>query len=144
MWHIPVTGTFTVCPTEIRASRRGVNTNVQANSNRPYNIITGFDDNGDTSVNDRPPGTKRNSGIGPGYINANLSLQKTVRLRSETGHPSAPAPGSPNLTFFLNLWNAFNHPQYQNYSGVMTSPFFGRANKANNPRNIELAIRFSF
>ena len=119
----------------------GVNTNVQANSNRPYNITTGHDDNGDTTVNDRPLGTKRNSGIGPGYFNVNLSLQKTVRLKGETQRA---APSGPTLTFFVNLWNAFNHPQYQNYSGVMTSPFFGRPNRANNPRNIELALRFGF
>jgi len=48
------------------------------------------------------------------------------------------------MTFIVNLWNAFNHPQYQNYSGVMTSPFFGRPNRANNPRNVELAMRFAF
>jgi len=122
----------------------GVNTNVQANSNRPYNIITGFDDNGDTTVNDRPPGVKRNSGIGPAYFNVNMSLQKVVTLKSEARRPSAKGAGGPNLAFILNLWNALNHPQYQNYSGVMTSPFFGRPNKANAPRNIELAMRFNF
>ena len=122
----------------------GVNTNLQANSNRPYNIITGHDDNGDSTVNDRPPGTKRNAGIGPGYFNVNVSLQKVVRLKTETGRASTNPSAGPNMTFILNLWNAFNHPQYQNYSGVMTSPFFGRPNRANNPRNIELAARFSF
>jgi hypothetical protein len=122
----------------------GVNTNVQANSNRPYNIITGFDDNGDTTVNDRPPGTKRNTGVGPSYFNVNASLQKIVRLKSETGRPSAAASAGPNMTFIVNLWNAFNHPQFVNYSGVMSSPFFGRPNRANNARNIELAMRFNF
>ena len=122
----------------------GVNTNVQANSNRPYNITTGFDDNGDTTVNDRPPGMKRNAGRGPGYFNVNTSLQKTIRLKAEAQRAGATASSGPNMTFIVNLWNAFNHPQYQNYSGVMTSPFFGRPNRANNPRNVELAMRFAF
>jgi hypothetical protein len=122
----------------------GVNTNVQANSNRPYNIITGFDDNGDTTVNDRPAGVKRNIGIGSSYFNVNMSLQKIVNLKTETQRSSGRGSGGPNLAFIVNLWNALNHPQYQNYSGVMTSPFFGRPNKANAPRNIELAMRFNF
>src|ERR671919_1214231 len=32
----------------------------QATSALPYNITTGFDDNGDTVINDRPTGTGRN------------------------------------------------------------------------------------
>jgi hypothetical protein len=48
------------------------------------------------------------------------------------------------MTFVLNLWNAFNHSQYQNYSGVMTSTFFGRPNRANNPRSLEVGLRFTF
>jgi hypothetical protein len=122
----------------------GVNTNVQGNSNRPYNIITGFDDNGDTTVNDRPPGVKRNSGIGPDYFNVNVSLQKVVSLKSEARQSSGKAPAGPNMAFIVNLWNALNHTQYQNYSGVMTWTFFGCPNGANAPRNIELAMRFNF
>jgi hypothetical protein len=122
----------------------GVNTNIQANSNRPYNITTGFDDNGDTNTNDRPTGTKRNTGIGPRYFNVNLSFQKTVNLKSEAGRTSAKSPSGPNMTFILNSWNAFNHPQYQNYSGVMTSTFFGRPNRASNPRNVEVGMRLTF
>ncbi len=48
------------------------------------------------------------------------------------------------MTFDLSLWNACNHPQYQNYSGVMTSTFFGRPDRANNPRSVELGMRFTF
>jgi Carboxypeptidase regulatory-like domain/TonB dependent receptor len=122
----------------------GVNANVQANSNRPYNITTGFDDNGDTNTNDRPAGIKRNTGIGPRYFNVNLSFQKTVSLRSEAGRTSAKSRLGPNMTLILNSWNAFNHPQYQNYSGVMTSTFFGHPNRANNPRNVEVGMRLTF
>src|SRR5262249_11660153 len=61
----------------------GATMNMQANSNRPYNITTGFDANGDTTTNDRPAGIKRNTGVGPRYFNVNLSFQKTVSLKSE-------------------------------------------------------------
>jgi hypothetical protein len=120
-----------------------VNTNVQANSNIPFNIISGFDDNHDGTVNDRPPGINGNTGIGPDYFNVNMSFQKVVNLRTESQQPSRNGAAGPNVAFIVNLWNAFNHPQYQNYSGVLTSSYFGRPNRANNPRNIELAMRFS-
>jgi hypothetical protein len=65
-------------------------------------------------------------------------------LKAEAQRAGGPPSSGPNTTFIVNLWNAFNHPQYQNYSGVMTSPFFGRPNRANNPRNVELGMRFAF
>ena len=119
-----------------------VNTNIQASSNRPYNITTGFDDNHDTNTNDRPAGARRNTGIGPDLFNANVSLQKTVRLRTEK--PAANPKAAPAMTFIANFWNALNHTQYQPYSGVMTSAFFGRPNRANNPRSVEVGLRFNF
>ena len=41
-----------------------VSTIFQATSALPYNITTGFDDNGDTVINDRPIGVGRNSARG--------------------------------------------------------------------------------
>src|SRR5581483_6407250 len=51
-----------------------MNASVQANSNRPYNITTGFDDNHDGATKARPPGIGRNTGIGPGLVNFNVNL----------------------------------------------------------------------
>ncbi|PYS22106.1 MAG: hypothetical protein DMG11_27050, partial [Acidobacteria bacterium] len=53
-------------------------------------------------------------------------------------------PRGQALTFILNFWNAFNTTQYGNYSGVMTSTFFARPNRANNPRNVEVGMRLNF
>src|SRR5262249_24519323 len=122
-----------------------LNSNVQANSNRPYNITTGFDDNHDGNTKARPPGVGRNTGIGPRFFNMNVTLQKTVPLNHERVAAGSPAGRvNPTATVIVNFWNALNTPQYPSYSGVMTSPFFGRPNRANNPRNIELGTRLNF
>jgi hypothetical protein len=43
-----------------------------------------------------------------------------------------------------NIQNLFNHRNFQNPSGVLTSPFFGRSTRANNPREISMGLRFNF
>jgi len=121
-----------------------VNANVQANSNRPYNITTGYDDSHDGTLAARPSGVSRNTGIGPRYFNMNASIQKTVLLNKEQSGGGARPPSRRTMTFVVNLWNALNTTQFQSYSGVMTSPSFGKPSRANNPRNIEFGARFSF
>jgi len=180
-----------------------VNTNVNWSSSRPYNITTGLDNNGDTVLNDRPEGLKRNSGKGPGLFNMNMGFQKTVILKSPE-KPTIPAnnganpfassfaepqrgggggfpggggdfggqrgnfPGGqrgggqrgqggrgpdgggfnqqrgPSVTFRIQVQNVLNNQQLNSYSGVMTSPFFGKANSARNPRQVEAGLRFNF
>lgn len=114
------------------------NTNQSATSSRPYTITTGFDDNGDTVINDRPVGVSRNTGIGPRAFNMGLNLTKTVNLKRLENRRG------PAMTFVCNIQNLFNNEQLNGFSGVMTSPFFGRANSARNPRQIEFGLRFNF
>jgi len=78
-----------------------VTTQLNWSSSRPYNITTGFDDNGDTATNDRPVGLARNTGIGPGNFNLNMNLQKTVRLKSaEKPAGAASNPANPFIGSF--------------------------------------------
>jgi hypothetical protein len=51
-----------------------------------------------------------------------------------------------NLTVALSFNNLFNHPNLANYNGVLTSPFFGIANRTtfSGNRRIEASLRFSF
>jgi len=148
-----------------------VNTAVNARSNRAYNITTGYDDNGDTVLNDRPVGVKRNTGIGPRAFDMDFGLTKTINLKStenpgsastggvntfgepqqgrfpRRGKPSGSngrSPGVPRMSFVVNIQNLLNNQQLNGFSGVMTSPFFGRANSARNPRQIEVGLRFNF
>ena len=179
----------------------GINVNgiINAASARPYNITTGFDENGDTVTNDRPAGVKRNTGIGPSNFNTNLNFTKTISLKKTErpntasngsgnpfldpqrgggfpgggfpgggqgrpggpggpggrpgggggpangrGRPGGLAPVGPTMAFVVNIQNVLNNQQLAQYSGVLTSPFFGRANSARNPRQIEVGMRFNF
>jgi hypothetical protein len=76
------------------------------------------------------------------------------------GGPGGPFPGGPGggpgggqgnrerrgleMSVTANISNLLNHTNFSRYSGVMTSPFFGRANSARAPREIELGVQFSF
>ncbi len=105
-----------------------------------YTILTGKDDNQDTSVNDRPPGVARNSAHGPGSLLFNFNISKAFFF-------GAAQPGNStrtNVNVFVNMTNAFNRPNYGPPSGVMTSPNFGRSTTAGDPREIEVGMRFQF
>jgi hypothetical protein len=62
----------------------------------PYNITTGFDDNGDTVINDRPDGVGRNSARGANQVNLDLRLgwQKSIgQPRTGDAGPGGPGGG---------------------------------------------------
>jgi hypothetical protein len=70
--------------------------NVQGSSALPYNITTGFDDNGDTVFNDRPAGVGRNSARGASQWTANIRLNKSIGLGGlRSGPPNMPMPPPP-------------------------------------------------
>ncbi|MDX2029276.1 MAG: carboxypeptidase regulatory-like domain-containing protein [Blastocatellia bacterium] len=108
---------------------------------------------------------------GPGLFNVNLSMSKSFGLGKETAKSPAPKGDKPSkdrvarpgkakagkgggtaggegarygLTISAQITNLFNHVNFGQYSGVLTSPFFGRANSAQPARQIELSLRFSF
>ena len=49
-----------------------------------------------------------------------------------------------NMTVSAQISNLINHVNYDRYSGVLSSPFFGRSSSAGPARQIELSVRFSF
>jgi hypothetical protein len=137
----------------------------QATSALPYNIMTGFDDNGDTVINDRPTGVGRNSARGAARweIGSRLSWSRDfgpeqqqtggmqVRMVRVGGGDGAAAPSLPGaatrkyrLEFYAQAFNLLNHTNLGVFSGVQTSPFFGRATSAQSPRRMELGLRFNF
>ena len=142
-----------------------ISTIFQATSALPYNITTGFDDNNDTIINDRPLGLGRNSARGASRweIGSRLSWGKDFGPeQQQTGGPqvrmvrigggdgAAPpslgmgATKKYRLEFYAQAFNLLNHANLGAFSGVQTSPFFGQATSAQSPRRMELGMRFNF
>jgi hypothetical protein len=142
-----------------------------ASSARPYNITTGFDDNKDLSVNDRPAGVGRNSARGAGQWDLSSRLSwgfsfgkkpdnqgmggpqvRIIRGGADSGEmlgamgsmPPGPDDKRFRAQFFIQATNLFNHANLIGFSGVRTSPFFGQAVAALPGRRIETGMRFSF
>jgi hypothetical protein len=142
-----------------------ISTIFQATSALPYNITTGFDDNGDTVINDRPFGVGRNSvrGASRWEIGSRMSWGKSfgpeeqqtggpqVRMIRVGGGDGASAPSLPGAStkkyrfeLYAQAFNLLNHANLGTFSGVQTSPFFGRATSAQSPRRMELGMRVNF
>jgi hypothetical protein len=139
-----------------------VNANVRAQSAPPYNITTGVDSNGDGSTNERPIGIRRNAGRGAATKNLDLTLTWGLRLGQRSGvemprsgpqerqgrRPALPAAARNNELFRFEVYarasNALNLVNPQNFSGVVTSPFFGRPTSAAPARRIVVGTRVWF
>jgi hypothetical protein len=142
-------------------------TTLNSSSGLPYTITTGFDDNQDTVSNDRPAGVGRNSARGEGRWDVGGRISwgfgfgertsagggtPTLVLRTVGGPADTSMGGFSGgaeekrwrLEIYLagtNLVNRFNPGAY---SGVLTSPFFGRPTSAGPQRKLELGMRFGF
>jgi hypothetical protein len=151
-----------------KSLRLGVSTTARAGV--PYTITTGRDDNGDTVFTDRPAGTRRNSVSGAGMwdVAARLTYAfgfgeraqsaggpggQMVLIRAGGGGAgellgSLPGSGAENkrvrLELFVAAANLFNNVNPIGYSGVMTSPFFGRATGAGPARKIDVGMKIGF
>ena len=70
------------------------NLNMRYESGVPYNVTTGFDDNGDDVSNDRPDGVGRNSARGEGLLNIDLRLSWQKSIGQPKGGDQGPGgPG---------------------------------------------------
>jgi hypothetical protein len=140
-----------------------LSTNMQAGGEAHYNIITGFDNNGDGDFNDRPqyaaPGTPgaittpygllvatdgvgvfpRNRGVMPWTVHLDANIQRAFTLTR-----NAKAEHQQILTVNIRSSNALNHLNVTQVGGVLGSPLFGQAYAADNGRRIEAGLRYSF
>ena len=126
------------------------NTIFNWNTGTPYTHQTGFDDNHDTTRNDRPPGVDKNTLTGPGFFETGLDVSKAIQLRSDqvevtgaagTGGYYGQRTGV-RMTIRAQVTNLFNNVNYESFGGVETSRFFMRPTRARNPRQIVLSVRF--
>lgn len=115
---------------------------VTLGSGAPYNLTTGRDDNGDSVANDRPAGVTRNTGEGPSLAQVDLRVTKLFRVPRLVDRRRDAT--SNNLEFSVDFFNLFNRVNFENYIGVQSSPFFGRANAARPARTIQLSTRYKF
>jgi hypothetical protein len=112
---------------------------LSAVSGSPFNITTGFDNNGDTVANDRPVGVTRNTGRGPRTVQLDLRFARTFNI--------APLRGGDKRDSFdltVDVFNAINRTNVANTVGVLSSPFFGRGNSAAAARTIQFGVRYRF
>ncbi len=140
-------------------------TSLRVQSGTPYNITTGRDDNGDTISNDRPAGITRNTGLGTAQIDLGLRLSWSLafggaapppagpQVRIVRGDSADPLSGMGGmdgagkryaLELYAQAYNVLNHVNAMNFSGVVTSPFFGQPTAAAAPFRVELGARVNF
>jgi len=133
-------------------------------SGRPFNITSGSDNDGDFLFLDRPgmgspggagviatrfgnfdvlrspvePMIRRNAGQGPSefLLNAGIARKFHVGL--------TPDGAERYVIISASAENVTNRINYVDFNGVVTSPLFGIANRALNPRRVELSARFGF
>jgi hypothetical protein len=115
--------------------------------------------------NDRPAGVTRNTGIGSTQIDLGLRLSWSVafggaapppagpQVRLVRGDSADPLSGMGGmegagkryaLELYVQAYNALNHFNAMNFSGVVGSPFFGQPTAAGAPRRIEVGGRMGF
>jgi Carboxypeptidase regulatory-like domain len=143
-----------------------VSANFRAQSALPYNITSGTDANGDGVHNERPPGVTRNSGRGAGTQNLDLTLTWRLDLGQRQPLDAARSSGDQNrgtpprgasvslpaardnyifrFEVFARASNVLNLVNPQNFSGVLTSPFFGQPTSAGAARRVVLGTRIWF
>ncbi len=113
-------------------------------SGAPFNITTGFDDNADSVVNDRPVGVTRNTGRGPGFAQLDLRLSKLFLLPFFFDAQDKDKGAFRNLEVNLDVFNVLNRNNLTDVIGELSSPLFGRANGSLQARTIQLSVRFNF
>jgi hypothetical protein len=122
-----------------------VSLSLNASDGFPYMLMTGFDDNHDGLLNDRPPGV--------GIWSLRTTPVRTVSGRFTYNVPLGSASGQPaggaasqryKLSIYANVNNLTNRANLGGFSGVMTSPFFMKPTSVQNPRKVDMGMNISF
>ena len=137
-----------------------VNPYVIATSAVPFNITTGFDNNGDTLFTDRPAFAQEGDpnailtpfGLltprpqpGDSPIPRNLGRERrlfNVSLNVSKSFPVSLLYGS--ISFSVDIQNLLNHALLTGYNGVLVSPVFGEPYSGLDGRRVDLSLKFAF
>ncbi|MBS1813556.1 MAG: carboxypeptidase regulatory-like domain-containing protein [Acidobacteria bacterium] len=146
--------------------------NLNGQVGQPYNITTGFDNNGDGNFNDRPYLAPAGTSICSATVTSDCAYATPFGLLSTTGTGATLArnAGSMPWTIYLdtNLQRTFklthkakaehpqslaanircsnvlNHFNVTAVGGIVGSPLFGRPYSGDNGRRVEGGLRYSF
>ena len=122
-----------------------VSLSVNASDGFPYMLMTGFDDNHDGLLNDRPPGVGIWSLRTTPVRTVSGRFTYNVPLGATSGQPTGgAAPQRYKLSIYANINNLTNHANLTGFSGVMTSPFFMSPTGVQNPRKVDMGLNISF
>lgn len=114
-------------------------------SGRPFDITTGFDDNGDQNPYDRPPGGTRNTALGPPIAQLDVRFTKLFRVPTLFKHKAGKAERKTmNFEVSFDAFNVLNHPNTPAIVGELGSQIFGQASTANISRTLQLSVKYSF
>jgi len=109
-----------------------------------YTETTGFDDNHDGLLNDRPAGV----GIWTLRAPRTFTLSSRITYQLPVGAPpagvAAAGPQRYRVSLYVAINNLTNHANLSGFSGVVTSPFFKTANAVQNPRKVDIGTNISF
>jgi hypothetical protein len=131
--------------TSTQLKNLSVNLSVNASDGFLYNQTTGFDNNNDGLLNDRP------AGVGVWQLRTpplwTISTRFTYNLPLPT--TAAPAGGGAapqryRASIFVSINNLTNHANLSGFSGVMTSPFFMTPTNVQNPRKVDMGMNIAF
>jgi len=95
----------------------------------------------------------RNFGRGANEVSLNLNISRTFGFGPENAGRDNCQSGKLRcgflnrrygLTFSADVFNLLNRTNFGEFNGVLSSPFFGRANRANDARRINLGVSLSF
>jgi hypothetical protein len=84
--------------------------------------------------------SSRNAYTGPAYVSLDMAIQKGFKVWGE----------GKEITFRTEVFNLFNRANYYNPISVVSldgfniNPDFGQVKSAQNPRQLQFAIRFTF
>ena len=131
---------------------------LQLRSAFPFNPVSGRDTNNDSRSGDRPdpdpngayptngvttygrfsipanrPGTLgRNAFRGPDFRRFDLRVSKTIPMATR------------RLELMVEAFNVTNRVNFNPYTSSIQSTFFGRPQSADNPRQVQVGVRFDF
>jgi len=102
----------------------------------PYTVTTGIDTNGDGIFNERPAGVERNGSRGFAQFYQGAHVGWNI--------PRGVAPPGTPSTYRMQIWiegdNLWNRVNRITISGVQTSPYFGQAIAASQPRRLYFGV----